>query len=61
MTYFGDNGVTVMMLIKRTAFVIEAEEIAGIIKEPGNIPLRLLPEIITACAERIGNANRLAG
>ena len=39
------------------AFLVTADEMAGVIREPMMVPLRCLPDIITAAASRLGHVH----
>lgn len=54
MLTFNEEGRIMLREVPEQALFIEPAEFAKVLREPGGVPLRLLPEIVGACAERLG-------
>lgn len=52
------NGRLTLQPVASNAYVITAEQFADIIREPGQVSPKLLPEIISAAAERLRRINQ---
>lgn len=44
--------------VPEDAYLVTAEEMATVIREPGMVPLRCLPDIITAAASRLSHVHK---
>lgn len=54
MLTFNEEGRIMLREVPEQALFIEPAEFAKVLREPSGVPLRLLPEIVGACAERLG-------
>lgn len=50
---FDLDGKQIATPVPDDAYVIPAEKFAAVLREPGGVPLRLLPGVVAACAERL--------
>lgn len=51
---FNEEGRIMLREVPEQAMFIEPAEFAKVLREPGGVPLRHLPEIVSACADRLG-------
>jgi hypothetical protein len=56
-----DDGHLTLKPVRSDAYVITEEQLASVIREPGGVSLRLLPEIIAAAAKRLVNCTSIGG